>query len=118
MAAEEDAEEVVGLALLEFGGGEELNAGVDLWQRGSGGAALTGRRIPQQRLDSEPLHAVAAEQFVVDAEAGLRGQVVGGVEAGEEAVLLSRRVAQPAEHSEDLLGIDEQGRLLVVEAGA
>ena len=54
----------------------------------------------------------------MDAEARLGGQVVDPVDAGEEAVLLARRVAQPAQHREDLLGVDDQARLAVLVVGA
>ena len=53
----------------------------------------------------------------MDAEAGFGRQVVGGVKAGEEGVALAGRVAQPAQHGEDLLGVDDQRRLVAVEAG-
>src|SRR4051794_10070314 len=43
VAAEGDAEEVVGLALLGLGGGEEVDAGVDLWQDSGARRARRGR---------------------------------------------------------------------------
>src|SRR6476659_5530703 len=107
---EHDPEEVVGLALLELGRREQLYAGVDLGQR-------IVARIGQHRLDPQPLHAVAIQQLVVDAEARLGWQVVRCVQAGEEAVALARRVAQPGEHGEDLRRVDDQRRLAAVEAG-
>ena len=54
----------------------------------------------------------------MDAEARLGRQVVDPVDAGEEAVLLARRVAQPGEHREDLLGVDDQAGLAVLVVGA
>jgi hypothetical protein len=39
------------------------------------------------------------------------------VQAGEEAVLLAGRVAQPAQHLKHLPGVDDQHRLPVLEAG-
>ena len=70
-------------------------------------AALTrrpsARGIGEQRFDAEPLDPVAVEQLVVDAEARLGRQVVGGVQAGEEAVALARaRRAASASTCEDL----------------
>ena len=53
----------------------------------------------------------------MDAEARARRQVVDAVHAGEEAVLLARRVAQPGEHREDLLGVDDQAGLAVLVVG-
>ena len=47
VAAEDDPEEVVGLALLELGGGEELDAGVDLGQRR---VAVERRPVPGRRV--------------------------------------------------------------------
>ena len=87
--------------------GKELDAGVDLRQPVAVG-------VRQRRLDAQALDARHVEQLVVDAESRLAGQVVGGVEAGQERVLLARRVAQPAEHVEDALGVDDQGRLVVL----
>jgi hypothetical protein len=110
MAAEENAEEVVGLALLQVRRREHLGAGVDLRER-------VLARVGQQRLDPDPLGPVAVEQLVVDGEAGLRRQVVGRMDAGEEGVLLSRRVAQPAEHGEDLAGVDHERAPLLNECG-
>ena len=96
VAAEHDPEEVEGLALLEVGGREELDAGVDLRQRvarpGSASIALTRRRST----------AVAVQQLVVDAEARLGRQVVGDVQAGEEAVALAGVSRSQVEHGEDL----------------
>jgi hypothetical protein len=53
----------------------------------------------------------------VDAEPRLGRQVVDAVDAGEERVLLPRRVAQPGEHVEDLLGVGDQARLSVLVVG-
>ena len=53
----------------------------------------------------------------MDSEARGGRQVVGRVEAGEEAVVLAGGVAQPAEHGEDLGRVDDQRRLVAVEAG-
>jgi hypothetical protein len=54
----------------------------------------------------------------VDAESRLAGQVVGGVQAREEAVLLARGVAQPAEDVEDVLRVDDERRLVVLAGRA
>ena len=90
VAAEDDAEEVEDFALLGLGGGEELDAGVDLRQLlaapGSASIALT-------RTRSTP---VAVDQLVVDCEARLGRQVVRRVEAGEEVVALAGLLLQPA----------------------
>ena len=96
MAAEDDPEEVEDFALLEVGGGEELDAGVDLRQLLPRVAGSPAAGSASSRFDPEPLDPVAVEQLVVDGEAGLGRQVVGGVQAGEEAVALAGRVAQPA----------------------
>src|SRR5262249_51611457 len=90
------------------GGGEEAYAGVDL------GQGAVARQL-QHRFDAEALAARAIQQLVVDAEARLRRQVVGGMEAGEEAIFLPRGFAEPAEHGEDLPWVDEHGRLPAVE---
>ena len=74
---------------------------------GSGSIALTRMRS----------RALAVDQLVVDAEARVGRQVVGGVDARAEVVGLAGLVAQPGEDREDLLGVDDQGGLLVVEAG-
>src|ERR1700709_416736 len=62
VADEDDPQEVEGFARLEVGGGEELDAGVDLRQR-------VARRVGQHRFDPDALDPVAVEQLVVDAEA-------------------------------------------------
>src|ERR1700709_2041935 len=67
MGAEDDPEEVVALALLEVGGGEQLDAGVD------GGECVLGRRVGQHRFDPAALHPVAVEELVVDGETAGRG---------------------------------------------
>ena len=54
----------------------------------------------------------------MDAEARLGRQVVDAVDAGEEAVLLPRRVAEPGEDGEDLLGVDDQAGAAVLVVGA
>ena len=54
VAAEDDPEEVVDLALLELGGREELDAGVELGELLDGGRRRSSRRrgwVHQQRLD-------------------------------------------------------------------
>ena len=91
MAAEAHAEHVVDLALLELGGREQLDAGVDLRQ-------LRLARVGEQRLHVQALDALHVEQLVVDAEARLGRQVVGAVQAGEEAVApgRARRAASAA----------------------
>ena len=53
----------------------------------------------------------------MDAESRLGGEVVGARGGCEEAVLLAGRVAQPAEHGEDLLGVDDQAGLAAVVVG-
>src|ERR1700709_254089 len=111
MAAEDDPEEVVDLALLEVGGGEQLDAGVD------GGECVLGRRVGQHRFDPDALHPVAVEELVVDGEARVGGEVVDAVQAGEEAVAVAGLLAQPAQHLEDLLGVGDQRRLATVEGG-
>src|SRR6185436_6152986 len=109
VAAEDDAEEVEGFALLELGGGEQLDAGVDLWER-----VLTW--IGEKRLDTQALDSVAVEELVVDREARLSRKVVGRVQAGEEAVALARGVAQPAEHGEHVRGGDREACAPLLEA--
>src|SRR5689334_20469395 len=59
VAAEDDAEEVEDFALLRVGGGEELDAGVDLRQ-------LLAAWVGQHRFDPDPLDPVAVDQLVVD----------------------------------------------------
>src|SRR3954470_22800083 len=58
VSAEDDPEEVEDLALLSVGGGEELDAGVDLRQ------LLTA--IGQHRFHPDALDPVAVDQLVVD----------------------------------------------------
>src|SRR5262245_14517861 len=107
---EDDPEEVEHFALLELRGREEPDAGVDLRQ----GAFA---RVRQQRLHPDPLDPVAVEKLVVDGEARLGRQVIGSVEAGEEAVALPGCLAQPAEHGEHVRGVDREHRPLLGEAG-
>ena len=111
MAAEDDPEEVVDLALLELGGGEEVHDRVDLGQ-GAGAGIL------DLRLHPEPFDPRHVEQLVVDGEAGLGGEVVDAVDAGEEAELVTGRVLEVGEHLAHPLGVDEQRRLPVLVRGA
>jgi hypothetical protein len=63
----------------------------------------------------EALHPLAAEQLVVNGEARRGGQVVGGVHAGEEAIALVARVAKPGEGVQDTVGVDHQGRAVMLD---
>jgi hypothetical protein len=71
----------------------------------------------KHRFYAQPLDPIPVEQLVVDGEARLGRKVIGGVQAGEEAVALAWGVVQPAQHGEDLGGVDYQCRLTSVEAG-
>src|SRR4051794_41138938 len=109
MPPEGDPEKVIDLALLRLRRREKLNTGIDLRQ------AVAG--VGEHRFDPDTLDPVAVDQLVVDAEARFGGQVVGGVEAGEEVVALARLLLQPAQHLKHASGVDDQRRLAAVEGG-
>jgi len=75
-------------------------------------------RVGEHRFHPQPLATVEVEQLVVDAEARLGREVVHAVDAREEPVLLPRRVAQPTEHVQDPLRVDDQAALAVLVIGA
>src|SRR5215204_3635040 len=101
MAVEDDSEEVVGLPLLEVRSGEKLDAGVD-FRKAVGRGATRGGGVFQKCLYTDALDSIPVKQLVVHREARLRRQVVGRVQAGEEAIALPGGVAQPGQHREDV----------------
>src|SRR5204863_581374 len=65
----------------------------------------------------QPLDALHAEELVMDPEPRRGRKVVDPVHAGEEAILLARRVAEPAQHVDDRLAVDDEARLTVLVVG-
>src|SRR4051794_2009071 len=119
MAAEDDPEEVVGLALLELRCRIEGDAGIELGKvlDLEGAIRTAGGGVGKQRLDVQALHALAAEELVVDGEARGRREVVGGVDAGKEAVALVGGLTEPGERVQDALRVDDQRRAVVLDRG-
>src|SRR5918996_3693991 len=107
MALEDHAEHVVDLALLEVGGGEQVDDRPEPRVVGA-----------EPRLDVEPVGPLHRQELVVHAEPRLIGQVVAAVHAHERGPGLVVLVAQVGEHVPDSGWRDLERGLAAEEHGA
>jgi hypothetical protein len=107
VAVEDDAEHVVGLALVERGAREEVD------DRRDGGLVDAHTHLDVQAVD-----ALAAQQLVVDAQPRLLRVVVAAVEAGQEVVGLLGVLHQVADHVADGRRLDLERGLVAEKVGA